>query len=546
MDLHTHTGILQCNFSISEHQQISRAISPRNNFMQSLAWRSSAGSASPAAWLQARSGRPINTILFDMDGVLADVSMSYRVAVVETAKLYGINVTQDDIVAAKSTGSMNNDWVLTHYLITNGLGNSAPPPSLDEVTTKFQLLYQGDGKGTPGLRDKETLIVSIGLIEELKRRCSKGIAVVTGRPREEALYFLELHGLTDLFATVVTMDDAPDKPDPAPVKLALERLGASPGEAMMVGDTPSDVIAAKRAGVQGFGVLTPAANASMLQHVYGSIVKKKSEENNSHDDIHDDIIHMPSMVIPLMKNGATAVLLPGLAEMLDLVPPVSGSKRRRDDAVDASSSSSPSSSSSSSSNLSSRHGEVHRATKETSIDVVFDIDGEGITDISTGVGFFDHMLDAMCKHARFNLTLKCKGDTHIDDHHSVEDCAIALGEAFDAAVGERKGIARWGYALCPLDEALSRAVVDISSRPSADVNMGFKREMIGQCSTEMLVHAIESFATSARLTVHVDVLKGFNDHHRAESAYKALAVALRMALRKDGTAGVPSTKGMLA
>jgi imidazoleglycerol-phosphate dehydratase len=114
------------------------------------------------------------------------------------------------------------------------------------------------------------------------------------------------------------------------------------------------------------------------------------------------------------------------------------------------------------------------------------------------------------------------------------------------AVGARKGIARWGYALCPLDEALSRAVVDISSRPSADVNMNFKRDMIGQCSTEMLEHAVESFATSARLTVHVDVLKGSNDHHKAESAYKALAVALRMALKVDGSAGVPSTKGMLA
>ena len=505
--------------------------------MQKLHWRTKAGSASPKQWLEARNNRPINTILFDMDGVLADVSMSYRVCVVDTAKLYNVTVTQDDIVAAKSTGRMNNDWVLTHYLVTNGLPKTATPPTLDEITAKFQIIYEGDPNGTAGLRDKESLLVSMGLMEELKRRCSKGMAVVTGRPRTEALYFLKLHNLSHLFDAVVTMDDAPDKPDPAPVRLALQQLGATPEEAIMIGDTPSDVIAATKAGVQGFGVLTPSATAFMMADVYGTFGATK---------------RIPKMVEPLMRQGATAVLLPGLAELLDLLPPVSGSKRNRSDG--SSSTSSTSSNSSNSSTAlnetnkkfkSARQGEIHRSTKETSIDVILNLDGTGTTEISTGIGFFDHMLDALCKHARFDLNLQCKGDIHIDDHHTVEDCAIAFGEAFDQAIGERKGIARWGYALCPLDEALSRAVVDISSRPSADVNMGFKRPTIGNCSTEMLVHAIESFATSARLTVHVDVLKGFNDHHRAESAYKALAVALRMALRPDGQ-GVPSTKGMLA
>jgi HAD superfamily hydrolase (TIGR01548 family) len=278
--------------------------------MQVLPWRDIAGTASPKSWLAARNNRPIKTILFDMDGVLADVSMSYRVAVVETAKQYGIEVTQDDIVAAKSTGEMNNDWVLTHYLVTNGLSKQkslADSVTLDEIIRKFQAIYQGTNT-TPGLRDKESLLVSIGLMEELKRRCSKGLAVVTGRPRDEAMYFLKLHNITHLFDCVVTMDDAPDKPDPAPVLLALKQLKAIPEEAMMIGDTPSDVIAATRAGVQGFGVLTPSATAVMMSEVYSSFGATN---------------HVPKMVEPLMSKGATAVLLPGLSELLDLVPPVS-------------------------------------------------------------------------------------------------------------------------------------------------------------------------------------------------------------------------------
>ena len=389
--------------------------------MQVLPWRGMAGTASPNAWLAARDRRPINAILFDMDGVLADVSMSYRVAVVETAKQYGVAVTQDDIVAAKSTGEMNNDWVLTHYLVTNGMSKqkdrqqssnsraSPPAVTLAEITNKFQAIYQGT-PGTPGLRDKESLLVSMGLMEELKRRCSKGMAVVTGRPKDEALYFLKLHRLEHLFDAVVTMDDAPDKPDPAPVRLALQQLGATPEEAIMVGDTPSDVIAATKAGVQGFGVLTPAATAAMMAEVYGSF---------------GATTHVPKMVQPLMSKGATAVLLPGLCELLDMVPPGGGGG---DGDATTCSSSSSSSSSSFATSSSGRCGEIHRATKETSIDVVLNLDGTGLTNISTGIGFFDHMLDALCKHARFDLELACKGDTYIDDHHTVEDCAIAFGE----------------------------------------------------------------------------------------------------------------------
>jgi imidazoleglycerol-phosphate dehydratase len=174
-----------------------------------------------------------------------------------------------------------------------------------------------------------------------------------------------------------------------------------------------------------------------------------------------------------------------------------------------------------------RTATVSRKTKETDISCEINLDGTGKNDIDTGIGFLDHMFCAMSKHGRIDLTLKCKGDLHICDHHTAEDCALVVGEAFDKALGDRKDIRRFGHAYCPLDEALSRAVVDISSRPSAHIELNLVREKIGELSCEMIPHVMESFATEARMTLHVDNLKGKNDHHKAESAFKALGVALR-------------------
>lgn len=171
-----------------------------------------------------------------------------------------------------------------------------------------------------------------------------------------------------------------------------------------------------------------------------------------------------------------------------------------------------------------------------------------IISIHTGIGFLDHMLHALAKHSGFSLIVECIGDLHIDDHHTSEDVGIALGEAFYSALtshGPIKGVKRFGYAYAPLDEALSRAVVDLSNRPFAVVELGLKREKIGDLSCEMIPHVLESFATSARITMHVDCLRGFNDHHRSESAFKALAVALKDALSLTGKDDVPSTKGVL-
>lgn len=399
--------------------------------------------------------------------------------------------------------------MLTHRLVTN----AGIKTTLSEVTERFEKLYQGVG-GKGGLRDTETLIPAKGVLRELRRRLPNGMYVVTGRPRAQAVYFLKLHGLSDLFDGLVCMEDGPGKPDPAPVRAALKALGMEkrPSHVFMVGDTTSDVQASVAAGVHAFGVMTPETAAKLFTDT--SVARTGGK-----------------MVQAMMRDGAKGVLLPGLAELLDIVKPVSSSTARAGGEVKVDER---------------RRASLTRKTKETDIQVEIDIDGDGTADVTTGVGFLDHMLSALAKHGRFTLRLRCKGDLHIDDHHTVEDCCIALGEAFDRALGKRSGIARWGYALCPLDCALSRAVVDISSRPWAVVKMDLKRERVGTMSTEMITHAMTSFITSARLTVHVDTIRGDNDHHRAESAFKALAVALRMAVSRDSSAGVPSTKGLLA
>jgi imidazoleglycerol-phosphate dehydratase len=195
--------------------------------------------------------------------------------------------------------------------------------------------------------------------------------------------------------------------------------------------------------------------------------------------------------------------------------------------------------------LTPRTSAIERTTGETNITLVLAVDGGGIVDISTGVGFLDHMLTALAFHARFDVTLRCTGDLHVDDHHTVEDVALALGSALDTALGDRSGIARFGSAYAPLDDALARAVVDCSGRPFARVELGLVRETLGTLSTENLPHALASLATAARLTLHVDVIEGRNDHHRAEAAFKATALALRAAVMRTGDVAIPSTKGVL-
>lgn len=192
-----------------------------------------------------------------------------------------------------------------------------------------------------------------------------------------------------------------------------------------------------------------------------------------------------------------------------------------------------------------RISEITRNTRETSISVRLNLDGSGDVNVQSGIGFLDHLLESFAKHSRVDLVLQCEGDLHVDDHHTAEDCAIVLGQALDSAIGERVGIRRFGSAYAPLDESLARAVVDISGRPFADVNLGLRRESLGDLSCENISHVLSSMAVSAKLTLHVDLLKGDNDHHRAEAAFKAVALAVRDAVAVTSDEGVPSTKGVI-
>jgi imidazoleglycerol phosphate dehydratase HisB len=192
----------------------------------------------------------------------------------------------------------------------------------------------------------------------------------------------------------------------------------------------------------------------------------------------------------------------------------------------------------------SRRSESTRSTGETAVSVTLDLDGSGVSDVSTGLGFLDHVLTALSRHSGFDLALSANGDLDVDDHHTVEDCAIVLGRTLDEALGDRAGIARFGHAYAPLDESLCRAVVDLSGRPWVEVNLPFARPLIGQVATENLVHFLKSLAIESRMALHLDLIRGDNDHHKAESAFKALALALRAAVNESGSS-VPSTKGTL-
>jgi imidazoleglycerol-phosphate dehydratase len=194
-----------------------------------------------------------------------------------------------------------------------------------------------------------------------------------------------------------------------------------------------------------------------------------------------------------------------------------------------------------------RIAEVSRNTAETKITVRLNLDGTGQAKLSTGIGFFDHMLDQIARHGLIDLDIHAEGDLHIDGHHTVEDVGITLGQAVAQAVGDKKGLRRYGHAYVPLDEALSRVVVDFSGRPGLDMHVPFKSGMIGTFDSQLAYEFFQGFANHAFVTLHIDNLKGENAHHQAETVFKAFARALRMALEIDPRAAgvIPSTKGSL-
>ena len=194
-----------------------------------------------------------------------------------------------------------------------------------------------------------------------------------------------------------------------------------------------------------------------------------------------------------------------------------------------------------------RTATISRSTAETAIDVTINLDGTGLYDVETGVGFFDHMLEQLSRHSLIDLHVRTKGDLHIDEHHTVEDTGIAIGQAFAQALGDKRGITRYGDALSPMDETLTRVALDISGRPWLVWKDLFSQTRLGTMDTEMFEHFFHSFAQAAGITLHVETLYGTNNHHIAEAAFKGVARALRTAIEIDPRKAdaIPSTKGML-
>jgi len=194
-----------------------------------------------------------------------------------------------------------------------------------------------------------------------------------------------------------------------------------------------------------------------------------------------------------------------------------------------------------------RTATVTRNTLETQITVSLNLDGTGVAKLATGVPFLDHMLDQIARHGLIDLDVQCTGDLHIDDHHTVEDCGITLGQAFAKAVGDKKGIRRYGHAYVPLDEALSRVVIDLSGRPGLEYHVDYTRARIGNFDVDLFLEFFRGFINHAAVTLHIDNLRGINAHHQAETIFKAFGRALRMAVEFDDRAAgqMPSTKGSL-
>ena len=188
-----------------------------------------------------------------------------------------------------------------------------------------------------------------------------------------------------------------------------------------------------------------------------------------------------------------------------------------------------------------------RKTNETNVKVSLELYGAGISEIDTGVPFLDHMLDQIARHGLMDLTIKCDGDTEIDDHHTVEDIGITIGQAFFQAVGDKKGLTRYGHSYIPLYEALSRVVIDLSGRPGLDLGVNFTRDRVGTFDVDLIKEFFQGFVNHALVTLHIDNLKGVNSHHQAETVFKAFGRALRMAVTPDDRQldVIPSTKGSL-
>jgi len=405
-------------------------------------------------------------VVLDIDGVMVDVSESYREAIRQAvAAVAKKAVTNADIAAMKRIPGSNNDWDVSYALAYGATDFSAidrASAAYANVKDAFQAVYRSQK-----LYERDRMLVREETLAAIAARAK--LAVVTSRPRDEALSALRAF-IPKYFSErlIVALEDcAFEKPRPEPLLLAKERAGAS--SVLYVGDTVNDAQCAKNAGARFVSVAA---------------------------DVPADFV----------VSDVNAV--PGL--------------------------------------LAARAESVSRETKETRIAGSVVLDGKGESYAATGIGFFDHLLASFAKHGHFDLSLCVQGDVNVDCHHSVEDAGIVLGRLFRGALGDKRGIARFGSALIPMDEALALAAVDLDSRGTLSFTAEFRCERVGELETETIREFFGAFARECGCSLHLKVLYGRNAHHMAEALFKAFGRAMRSACEIDSrVAGVASTKGVM-
>lgn len=433
----------------------------------------------------------IDSLLWDIDGILTDENASPVKAIKATAQAFGQEINETDVKKLKRIVGFNNDWdcafVLSQVIKPEVFASNPEKYRQSEdylaVKDRYQGIYLGrelyerfygvKSREAPeeGLITLETCLLDLPTLKNIQRKFPK-MGVVTGRPYLEASFALEHWGVRSVFETVVGLEDTvKHKPDPEPVLRAIEKLHLQ--SPLYIGDTKNDFLAAQSAGI-------------------------------------------PAIIVHPEPIPGVEAQCESIGELVEILKHP-------------------------------RNFSFSRHTSETQIECEVNLDGEGRAEIETPIGFLNHMLHAFAKHSGVDLKICVNGDTHIDDHHTVEDIGIVLGKSFKEAIADKRGINRYGFFMLPMDECLTTAVFDFSGRYSFNMLADFDREQVGELSTEMVWHFWDSFAQNASANLIIKSEFGTNDHHKIEGIFKACARAVGIACSKDPNKlnQIASTKGVI-
>ncbi len=442
-----------------------------------------------------------DSVIFDMDGVLVDVSKSYDTAIMESAdevlakKSAGMEagrVSMDEVRKVKALAQFNNDWDAAYAIIVSRIEGKEPAKMRVSPSGRKSGLYaMAKAVFQKKYAKLSRLEKPLAKKEDFARLAAAGtrMGICTGRPKAEALDAIAKFGWQEFFnpGNIVALEDCNEqKPSPKPVLEAVRRTGGK--KPLYIGDCESDRQACSAAGID-CAILGEKAGKFAMASACQAVEIAARPDFATEDDI----------------NSGKPVF--GMA----------------------------------------RAAKIERKTSETDIKASLAIDGTGKADIRTGIGFFDHMLAAVAKHGDFDISLKCKGDLDVDQHHTIEDAGIALGMAFEKALGSKKGIMRSGNYAFPMDEAMAIVSIDLGGRAYLNFDAKFSREFIGTMQSDLVKEFFAGFAQGAKCNLHVRMLYPGNDHHKCESIFKGFARALAQAceIRRQRLGSVPSTKGVI-